>query len=293
MVDARARMTATSEGRSFGALLLFVLTIAIGLAGCGRSAPAAPTSETPTPATQTSTQPDGDLLPPGPIRVAGVCVDRTGSTEGVLPMAKEILALSIPKFVSRPQGGLHLYIRPIDRNSWSPNDVLLTDGIGAVSPERNKPVKRGFESLKTFRAKMTEWERDHREIAAQQEKARADAADILRKVSRIRAAVTRDGSDISGCFAKFGDLEPKLDRARYLVVLSDLQRAGQQTTVPVRVQNTKVMLILYCGATRGQTGARCNAAKEYWHKKLKSSGAVDVRVEDATSAPFLDDAFDW
>ncbi len=232
------------------------------------------------------------LLPPGPTRVAGVCIDSTGSVGGALtPVAQTLLRNNINAFVSAPHSSsLHLYVRTLTHDSWAPKNVVLTGGIRPVSPERPEPVKKPFESYAKYQGDLNAWRRERELIVTQRHAARADADALLAKVAAIKLPITRSGSDVAGCFAKFGDLEPDQSGPRSLIVLSDLERAGYQTAVPVRLANTSVTVVFWCGA-RHHTGSKCDGEKERWTRTLLAGGATSVRFHDSSSVPFITDIF--
>lgn len=207
------------------------------------------------------------------------------------PLAKTLLKDNITAFGSRPQGGMHLYVRTLTRDSWGPKNVVLTGGIRPVSPERPEPIKKPFESYAKYQRDRDAWRREHEVIVAQQQAARADADALLAKVAAMKLPITRSGSDIAGCFAKFGDLETDQSGPRSLVVLSDLERAGYQSDAPIRLANTKVTVVFWCGATRQHTGSKCEEVKQHWTQALLRGGATSVHFHDASSVSFITDVF--
>ncbi len=262
-------------------LVLLALAAALVLAGCEQKG----TLNVSRPVTP-------EPLPPGPTRVAGVCLDTTGSTNGALtPLAKTLLQKNLTEFAGQPHGAMHFYLRTLTRDSWSPKNVVLTASIRPVSPERPEPVKKPFESYAKYQQDLDAWRREHEVVVAQQQAARADAEALLAKVAAMKLPIDRGGSDIGGCFAKFGDLEPDQSGPRSLVVLSDLERAGYQTSVPLRLANTKVTVVFWCGETRRHSGAKCEAEKQHWTRELLGGGATSVHFHDASSVPFITDVF--
>lgn len=223
--------------------------------------------------------------------VIGVLIDATASTNGALiAPGKQLIKQNLATLIARPECGRRLYVRTLTQDSWAIGNALLTAWIPPIGPEPTLAPKGIFEAMTHYRARLTVYRKARARVTRQRAAARAVVVRIGRQLDRLHIQVEDVGSDINGAFLKFGDLDTALDGPRSLLVLSDLQPAGPQSSGLPDMRGTAVSIVLYCGNAQ-ETASRCQATKSFWQHRLVQGHARSVTFEDVSGALFITDAF--
>ena len=214
----------------------------------------------------------GVLVNPGPALDLGVCVDETGSLSGAaLPHTKKLLHRIVGALVHPGSAPIHLYLREVAPDSYSVGAALLTANIPGVLEARHL-------QLSPFAGRRV---RDEVAAAYRTAKMAADASLVSAQAAAQAALRAVDvlpsrqlgASDIMGCPAKLGDITRTDPGPKRIVLVTDFEPAGFQTSRTLRFgSDTHVDLIDYCAS--GVDAPTCAALVSRWTGLVTGAGAT-------------------
>jgi hypothetical protein len=225
--------------------------------------------------------------PLGPPLEVGYCIDTTASVgHALIGPGKALLVRHLEALVHPGFPGLHLHLRRIGHDSWSPSAELVTALIPPVHAYP-APPQISYWDAATLRA--------HKLALYRQGRARVDgelgaARAVLRSTERQIAALDlqiEHNTDVNGCAAKFAiDLWAGMVGPHSLTILSDLAPQGANTPVVPHFQGrTAITVVLYCSGV-SDAGA-CEARKERFGQQMWRDGATSYQAYDYQNIAFI------
>ena len=199
--------------------------------------------------------------PLGPPLEVGYCIDTTASVgHALIGPGKALLVRHLEALVHPGFPGLHLHLRRIGHDSWSPSAELVTALIPPVHAYP-APPQISYWDAATLRAhKLALYRQGRARVDGELGAARAvlrsterqiAARAVLRSTERQIAALDlqiEHNTDVNGCAAKFAiDLWAGMVGPHSLTILSDLAPQGANTPVVPHFQGrTAITVVLYC-----------------------------------------------
>lgn len=279
----------SESGAPLVALALLVLTLGLVLA-CSAPSIVVPT---PTPI------PTATPIPSAAHKTIVFCADETPSYPAdYFHSATNKMADWVQALVKPAQDGVTLYARWINYDSYSDQTaagaVVKVPAIGpdAPAPEQGAtapPLRADLARTATIEAHLTQtaYVTQH---AAIQKQVQAAQADVQKQLQQVRGMPYRDRapSDIWGCPQRATDLLPSnLAGAKYLVIASDMEIAGPQEDIAVRLQGVTVFVINF----KCDSAASCYDKENYWRPALMKAGASSVTFLERSDTEALDQLF--
>lgn len=254
---------------------------------CAAGAPEA--VGTPTPSPTPAPSPTPTPMPP-PAHVV-ICIDRSGSYQEWTRPALIAIADLIPELAA-PGPGWRLDLRWIESNSYRPEAHIgalelppllplpepmptFTPWPTPENPLMDYEPTRQAQATRQAAAEERQGEVRDR-IQRSYEDARQKAREFAEGLRRLQPEVALR-SDVWGCVTKASELfASRPASARWLLIASDLEEAGEQQKNSVKLSGVHVRIVFW----KATKAAQAQRIRETWTRWFQNAGAADVRFLD-------------